>query len=82
MKDTHLQVERRLRAILAQKTGEERLILGCSMFSFSKELVQCSIRQQNPSITPSALRRELFLRFYGRDFPPDKLDKILKSIHP
>ena len=78
MKDTSPQMEEKMREMIRRKSPEERFKMGCSMYDFSKELVIHAIRESNPGISPAALKRELFLRFYGNDFTPVALAKILE----
>jgi len=68
MKDTPPEMEERYRAMLLQKTGEERLKMGLSMHATAKAFVKASILEKDPNISPTALRQALFLRFYGEDF--------------
>jgi len=77
MNDTSPQIEEKMREMIRAKTPEERLKMGCSMYDFSKQLVIHSILEREPSLSPAALRRELFLKFYGNDFDPEERQKIL-----
>lgn len=80
MNDTSPQVAERMRELIRAKTSEERLKMGCSMYDFSKQLVIHSLLEREPRLSPSALRRELFLRFYRNDFDPQERQKILKHL--
>ena len=80
MKDTSPAIEKKMIEMINQKTPIERLKMGCSMYDLSKRLVTGAILEKDPSITPKALKRELFLRFYGNDFDPVRCAKILKHI--
>ncbi|WP_413935520.1 hypothetical protein [Nitrospira sp. BLG_1] len=80
MNDTPPEVEERYRAMLMQRTGEERLIMGCAMRDTARKLVEASLRVQNPSATEAEIRKGLFLRFYGHEFDAPTCDKILASI--
>lgn len=80
MTDTSPEMERRYRAMLMARSGEERLKMGCSMHDTARALVEASIRQQDPQTTPEALRKALFLRFYGHEFDPESRVRILAAI--
>jgi len=69
-----------MRELIRAKTPEERLKMGCSMHDFSKQLVIHALLEREPGLSPSALRRELFLRFYGDDFDPKKRLEILEFL--
>ena len=80
MNDTHPRIAEKLKEWMAAKRPEERLLMCCSMYDTAKALVIASIRERTPDISPSQLRREVFLRFYGSDFKPETRDKILASM--
>jgi hypothetical protein len=76
MKDTPPDVERRYRAMLLQRSGAERLKMGCSMFATARALAIASVLEKEPSAPPAAVRRALFLRFYGADFDAEARERI------
>ena len=76
MNDTDAKTAAKFTEMIMQKSPQERFRMGCSMFDFSKELVKASILKENPQISSSFLRGELFLRFYGQDFDEDQKRKI------
>ncbi len=80
MKDTSPEVERKFREMLLQRSGEERLKMGCSMHAMAQALVRASVLERDPQASPATLRRALFLRFYSRDFDPATRDKILLAL--
>ena len=68
MNDTPPEVMQRYRAMLLGRSPEERLKMGCSMGATARVLVRASVLAQEPHASPAALRRALFLRFYGHEF--------------
>ena len=80
MKDTTPEVDARYRDMLMQRCGEERLKMGCAMRETARALVEASIREQDPQAAPEAVRKGLFLRFYGHEFDADSRAKILAAI--
>jgi hypothetical protein len=80
MNDTSPEIEERFRAMLMQRTGEERLIMGCGMWDTSRALVEASIRALYPNATTEMIRKGLFLRFYGHEFDDATRAKILAAI--
>lgn len=80
MKDTPPEVDARYRDMLMQRSGEERLKMGCAMRETARALVEAAIRQQDPLASPEAVRKGLFLRFYGHEFDADSRAKILAAI--
>ena len=80
MNDTSRQSLEKMRRLIHAKTPEERLKMGCSMHDFSKQLVIHALLEHEPGLSPSALRRELFLKFYGNDFSPQKRLEILERL--
>lgn len=77
MNDTSPEINAKMIEMIQKKKPGERLVMGCSMFDFSKRLVIASLLKERPDLAPTALRRELFLRFYRNDFEPKELRKIL-----
>ena len=80
MKDTPPEMDARYQDMLMQRSGEERLMMGCAMRETSRTLVEASIREQDPQATPETVRKGLFLRFYGHEFDADSRRKILAAI--
>ena len=77
MNDTHPEIAVRFRNLIMSKTGQERLLMGCSMYDAAKEIVRSSIYNNNPGITKAGMRKEVFLRFYGREFSRAEREKLL-----
>ena len=80
MNDTPREMDERYRAMLMQRSGEERLIMGCAMRETARALVEASLREQDPHATIETIRKGLFLRFYGHEFDADSRAKILAAI--
>lgn len=80
MKDTPAEMDARYRDMLMQQSGEERLKMGCAMRETARAFVEAFIREQDPQATPEAVRKGLFLRFYGHEFDADSREKILAAI--
>ena len=78
--DTSADMDQRYRAMLMQRTGEERLIMGCAMRDTARAFVEASIRDHDPQATVEAVRKGLFLRFYGHEFDHETRAKILAAI--
>jgi len=80
MNDTPPEIDERYRAMLLQRTGEERLIMGCAMRDTARALVEASLREQDPNATVETIRTGVFLRFYGHEFDRETRAKILAAI--
>jgi hypothetical protein len=76
VKDTPSEVERKFCRMLMERSGEDRLKMGCSMHATARALVIASIPEKNPD----ALTRALFLRFYGQEFEPKRRKRILRAL--
>ena len=82
MKDTSPAVQRQFREMIMKKSGQERLLMGFSMFDMARNIVISSIKTKNQNADSKAILSEIFLRFYGSDFPNNNkeiLKEILKS---
>ncbi len=76
MKDTSARMQRKFQEMLLERSGEERLKMGCSMHAAARALVKASISEKDPI----AVNRVLFLRFYGGEFEPKERKKILLAM--
>jgi len=80
MNDTDPEVEQKFIAMLMERSGEERLKMGCSMHATAQALVRASVLEKDPLASPAAVRQALFLRFYGHEFDAEARDKILLAL--
>lgn len=77
MTDTPPGVTQRYRAMLLARPPDERLKMGCSMGATARALVRASVLARDPQASPAAIRRALFLRFYGHEFEAAERERIL-----
>ena len=80
MFDTHPDVAIRFRELMMSKTGQERLLMGCSMYDTAKRIVLSAVRNRQPGITDAEMRREIFLRFYRPEFSQADREKYLSVL--
>ena len=80
MKDTSDAMESKYRNMLLERSGEERLKMGCSMHATAQALVRASALQAEPSASSFSLKKILFLRFYGQDFDAATRKRILRAL--
>lgn len=80
MNDTKPHIEQKMRELIQAKSPIERLQMGSSMHETSRNLIIWAIQKEYPSITPTALKQQIFLKFYGNDFTPTQCEKILKHL--
>ena len=80
MGDTHPEIEERFHQMMMARSGEERFLMGCSMFDAAKRLVRASILASHPEASEAEIRQQLFLRFYGHEFAPEERERILAWI--
>lgn len=80
MTDTPPDVLQRYRAMLLARSPEERLKMGCSMGATARALVRASVLALDPHASPAAVRRALFLRFYGHEFDAAERERIMASL--
>jgi len=80
MNDTSHDMEKRYRALLMQRTGEERLMMGCAIWDTARALLEASLLERDPRASAKILRQGVFLRFYGHEFDSETRLKILVAI--
>lgn len=61
---------------MKRKSGEERLKMGASMFDMARRQAIASFPDKNTD----DINIKLFLRFYGRDFQPERCKKIVSHL--
>ncbi len=80
MFDTHPEIAVRYRELMMRKSGEQRLLMGCSMYDTAKQIVRSAIHNSHPDITDAEMKREIFLRFYGHEFSPPDREKLISAL--
>ena len=80
MNDTAPEIEAIYEQMMMNKSGQERLQMGFSMFNMARRQVIAAIRKNKPDADVVEIRREIFLRFYGNDFSQEEQKKILNRI--
>jgi len=80
MFDTHPEIAVRFRELMMRKSGQERLLMGCTMYDTAKQIVRSAIYNSRPGITDAELKREIFLRFYGPEFSQADREKFISVL--
>ena len=80
MTDTPPDVDARYRQMLLARPGEDRLLMGFSMYATARALVVASILAKEPEASPERIRQAIFLRFYGRDFDRATRERIVSAL--
>ena len=80
MKDTNILVESCFLEMMMERSGQERMKMGFSMFDMARRQVIASIKERNPNAGMNDIKKELFLRFYAQEFSPKEREKILNCI--
>ena len=74
MKDTSEKMERIYNELMMKKAPEERVKMCFSMLNAARRIVLSTIKDKKN------WRKEMFLRFYGDEFPPGQKEKILRAL--
>lgn len=80
MNDTPPDVERRYRAMLLSRSGEERMKLGFRMFDLVRALGRSSPGDPDGSDRSAKMRVALLLRTYGHDFSAAERARIVAAL--
>ena len=80
MFDTHPDIAIRFRDLMMSKTGEQRLLMGCSMYDTARQIVRSAIYNSRPEISEEEMKKEIFLRFYGKEFSRADREKFLSTL--
>lgn len=77
MNDTSSTAHEKMISLMMQRSGEERLKMGCSMFDTARELVLASCPKELGDV---GRRVFLFQRLYGQEYQADRKARILESL--
>jgi len=80
VRDTSPEIEKQFIAMMMERSGQERLKMGFSMFNLARKQALASISRNIPMASEEEIRKELFSRFYAEDFSPEDQEKILRWI--
>lgn len=80
MFDTHPDAAVRYRDLMMSKSGQQRLLMGCSMYDTAKKIVRSAILNSRPEITDKDMKKEIFLRFYAQEFSRADREKFLSNL--
>jgi hypothetical protein len=78
--DTAPTVAQLYRKLLLERSGAERLKMGCAMFDSARAMMRASLSATEPPATTADLRVQLFLRTYSRDLDPLTVARVVKSL--
>ena len=68
--DTSPEMEKLFFKLLLEKSGEERLLMGFSMYDFSRQIVEQSLRAETPHMSESDLRLRILNAYYRGEISP------------
>ena len=66
--------------MLKEKSPEERMMMGFSMFDTARALVRAGILSRHPDISEKDMKVEMFKRFYSSNFDPATMEKIIRVL--
>jgi len=61
--------EKKYIEIMRKKSGEERLKIAFELRKMALEMAKSEIKDRNPKISPSKLRKKILQRIYGTTLP-------------
>jgi hypothetical protein len=80
MNDTSPEASAELDALMAQRSGSDRVRMACEMFDLARALAVAGIRAEDLTISDARLRVRLFERLYGDDFSDDECARICATL--
>jgi hypothetical protein len=80
MTDTPEYVRKLYRDMLLRLSSEERLRMGCRMFTTAVRLVRASFDDPSGTDNSGEMRARVFLRLYGHDFDPPTARRIAEHL--
>ena len=80
MNDTTPEVEARLAALFATRSGSDRVRMACEMFTLARALMVANIRAEAPGIAATELRVQIFERTYGDDLDAETRARVVARL--
>ncbi len=80
MNDTAPEVDARMRALFAARSGSDRVRMACEMFSLARALMVADIRATLPAMTEAELRVRIFERTYGDDLDAETRARVVARL--
>jgi hypothetical protein len=80
MTDTSPEVEARLDALFARRSGSDKVLMVCEMFDFARMLVVADVKARCPDISDTELRVKIFERTYGDDVDPETRARVIARL--
>jgi hypothetical protein len=80
MNDTPPDVDAAFSAMFATLTPTQRVRTMSEMFDTARRLLVSGIRAEQPGITDTELKVEVFLRTYRDDYTPAERDRIVADL--
>ena len=80
MNDTPPDVDAAFTAMFATLTPTQRVRMVSEMFDSARRLLVSGIRAEQPDITDTELKVQVFLRTYRDDYAPAERDRIVANI--
>ena len=80
MTDTSPETTAAFDALLAQRSGSDRVRMACEMLDLARALAVAGIRAGELAISGRDLRVRLFERLYGEDFSEEERARIIATL--
>lgn len=80
MTDTPPDVDAAFTAMFATLTPTERVRMMSEMFDTARRILIAGIRDEQPDISDTELKVQIFLRTYRDDYSPGERDRIIAHI--
>ncbi len=80
MRDTKKEMIEKQREIILSKTSNERFMIGLSLISMGRIILESSIKNIQKDISKLDLKIAVFKRSYEKEFEKKELENIIKSI--
>ena len=80
MTDTPRIIQDRYRRMLMQRSGADRLRMGCDMFDAARALMRASLGDPRGLTHTPEVNARLFFRTYAGDFTPEQVARIVAHL--
>lgn len=80
MNDTPAHIEARIEALLAERSGSDRVRMACEMFALGRALLVANIRAESPGISDGDLRVRILDRTYGDDLDARARERLVTRL--
>lgn len=78
--DTSSDAQARFDTVLANRSGNDRVLMACEMFDLARELMASRIKEEEPGLSDVDVHIRVFQRMYGDDIDAETMARVVRRM--